>query len=538
MDKKSFFEGVEEEIGSSPEAQRFLSELQDHLDDASSNHPQRSDSAVQQLGEPKTVASSFYQYMLQKNIIFALADTLFVSILSVTLFVGIFFGVFAFLSLLLTLDLSASPRYLIEQGVIGGLSLLLLIVIYMIRTPRAIIESPTRASTATWMLLLFSFPYATLFYLAWRSFISSPEPTDQNAVLLSAMILILGSIGLVLTAKQRVLRSRARAIQKKRKTSSATPSSPRLVRNITTLLGVLTLGYILLVRIYSWMIVSSTTFGEWAYTLQGDIPPYLKSLFEALQIITMPLTILEIMVSNILIYSDARSPFTLSQWYWLIGSVLTLLILTAGVQLVRAFRRRSREPFPWLSLIIVVQGVTLLWGTPSGHLDIEMNVPSASISEIIERRQLGPFYGFVNYANSLNAGYGRYAATWKDGRFVVEQYGSDEKTYLFFIDPPASADKVSVRSVSRDIKAQDLFTEDVDAPFECAETIPSAYEYDAQDFCTVMTYHGKTIFTVKNPRSIWMHDSVISSDGQWGMIIVKINIDTAYDVYLLDLRGV
>lgn len=518
MNTRIFLNEIEKELGKGAEAERFHEEIRDHLDD-SLNDPintHTQEEATQSLGEPSLLSSSFHSYSMQKNFFVFLSEVLFVSILSTPLFLVLFMAVYMGTQDVMFSDPSVAltiPSTIITSGVAVIVSLSLLALLYLTQVPRIFVEFPFGTRHIPWIAGLFGLPLGMLCFLLIDMLGS--RTTDFQAIILTFVTIFL--LVAVVPFFYGIQRARTRT-QTKHRTRERR-------QRLSTFFGGSVLLYILMHRILLWTIVHSPALEERLFPQTAGGPPLLM-------VVLMPLTFFEMFGLNLLSSTTTLHIFWTHVGYRILGVLLVVLIISSGIQVVRALRSTPRR-LSWTHSIVAIYALSLLTLGPLTNTSPNITVPSAKISEIIERQQLGPFYRMTKYLNSFEAFYGQYLVLFRSGQFVIEQTNGGQ---TFLLNSGSDVQHFSLEKAPKDFQTFTFFPTD-NIPFECRDS-SAPNEFSVSDYtCKELTYKGKTIFTMPEDNRLWMKTAAVSDDGQWAVIVVTQEVDTVNEVYLLDLRS-
>lgn len=515
MKKDTYFSELRSHLGTSAEADRFVQELQDHVEDSRENDAEHS--SDQSLGDLALLASSFHHYMMRKNFIRDLSETLFVSLLSLPLFLVMIVVANEIGRQFIYADIPVSiyDSGVLYTGIIVLISFVLLTSLFFSHPPRVFVEFPFWPVQFPWALLLFGFPIIVLLFKVWS--ITSVEQDLSSFLLTTAGLILTSSIGCFLLAVRQARKDKTHRILKPLK---------KYVRPVV--------GYaiLLLTLVHSLIVLGSAaspSFDAWISQVMSELPSLQATIFF--------LNIVETIAMNIILQeiSNIGTWWTYGQ-YWILGTFITLLVIAGAIQLISFFKAKKPRRFSWLITIIVVQGITLLsLGSPT-PLTIQPTVPSYHLSKAIGHQQLGPFYRLAMYINGFNAVYGRYYVTRYEGKFML--YQTDFGGETFFLDNITDTEHFSLWSEPWDGGFPDAPYTDwtsIDQRFEC-HGASLEIEMNQGFDCHILTLNGKEIFRTRRDR-VWVNRLEVSEDYNWAVIVLAHNIDGGNEMYLLDLRS-
>ena len=228
--------------------------------------------------------------------------------------------------------------------------------------------------------------------------------------------------------------------------------------------------------------------------------------------------------------------------YWITGIAVAAVTFVSMYHVMRNLLKGQCgwKTLPWFPLAVVSYGVCLLL-FPSVNMhraEPVFSVPSKSISEVIERKELGPFYPMVKYLNDKEGRFTRYTiATIKDG-FEISQKGNKQFT-LKNLQSVDSMDLVGPTSTT----SESAFTLADVSCFDVGQQITvrssTTNPSDVQT-CHDLYINGKKVFEMPgNDGSMALSlrsDVAVSENGEWALINLYTFFYDPNEVYLVDLR--
>ncbi|MEK7632351.1 MAG: hypothetical protein AAB473_01005 [Patescibacteria group bacterium] len=257
-------------------------------------------------------------------------------------------------------------------------------------------------------------------------------------------------------------------------------------------------------------------------------------------------------VSNTL--SDIIPPVTT---VWITGIIFCGVAMIGAYFVGLAIRDRAKKiatPFPWAWLAVTVYTITLIAFPPTvSTLSVSWSdLPNISISERVERQELGPLYGMAKYLNRISQNVFSYHLSNPDlgGTFEIQQYPN----HVFTISNIASVDSYNITSRIEDTVSFSSSTSIVNIwchyfPTDALQTDPPMTPDQRVDlwngapmFCSDLYVGEKKIFDAPQGIDIGRDASItVSTDGKWLLFAHGVDSEihgsfSPTEIHLIDLR--
>lgn len=251
-------------------------------------------------------------------------------------------------------------------------------------------------------------------------------------------------------------------------------------------------------------------------------------------------------VFSVVTYAGLRFiliPFGIGVQVWMPFLLLSLGITALGIFIGHRIWKDIREErgpvykrIPWLESSFLIFLLSLFCIGPIGTPHLEWQVPVQDLSEIIEKRELGPFYRFTKNINQDESPLARYEVYARENGFRIDQARGPS----FLIPFTSSTDNLSLG------KTQTAFNDRI---FGWTQTIPAGVTCDdavldpqrfitetaLQPTCRELAYRGQALFKQKTPR--WGFSGMtLSPDGSTAVIRLTGGVYEPEYVFLVDLK--
>jgi len=521
MNKKKFFQELEEKLPSNKYRERFLQELNDHLEDSAhaamvsgKKKGEAEEKALKKMGEPKEIAF-IYRLLTEKRSLFLIYfEGLLWGLVSIPLYTNSV----ALAMLSLNYNNVTAEENFIDGGIIflfmafiiAGVSFIFYSLIFA--KFYSFLINPLHTYTITYAIVVFTPPI--IFFL-----VMLIQLKNSSILGIIGGYLLMGAIVLF-----GVLKFNKKGINYLAERYKNNKHKSRMWLH----LGVST--YLLLGGILTWLYHDTLIFHQ-----------------EIVTILT-PLLIVEwllIVLGNVSNYF----PISSVMGFWIIGWALSgilFLSLTRFLQYGRAIQKKNTIKFPWIYLTLFVFSVKLLVLSPASEAIIDWNKPSFEISKKIEVQQTWPFYTLIKYL-TYDSGFS-YSMEKNNDVFYIYDYQMDKifrlsnikSTTDFEIStsyfPELTEDWVRPESIQfeipKNLECQTLEKNRIiPRPHPIYEEGPIAFD------CPLLLYNNQLIYKARNPN-IMLRNLLISNDNKWILIALseKNNFSSmAEELYLVEL---
>ncbi len=224
-----------------------------------------------------------------------------------------------------------------------------------------------------------------------------------------------------------------------------------------------------------------------------------------------------------------------------------IMVLIATSVILHLYRAAGRR-VPWIRLGLVVYLLTF-FTLPTGVPHVEWRVPAVELSRVMETQQLGPLYRLVKALNRNESWIFHYQILERDGAFeIIQNTGG---IYRLSEIQSVSTYRIQRRSVDEKIAGGALFG-DIPEGFRCVNrTVPDRFFFPpepvpgaeqnlmeaGQRECHELWYRDQQLFEQDDPRTI--EDIELSSDGRWMLLVMyTAGVYEPNTVFLVDLRSI
>ncbi len=507
MKKDAYLHELSQKLPQGDLSERFIKELQDHLEDAESKGTLK-EPLNDSLGDATLLQKHFANVLFRRNLFYGTLQTLLLSLLSSFLYIAAMWsqGIFN-----LNFRIWDFSWYL----PIELLFLLFLFLLYYRGLPDIFLDAPSFWHRLPFIFVIFLFPSLTVALYAFSSvamhggkfFGITSDYVLPFSLIPLAVGIIFFSYAYFLRRKKHL---RQRVILTRRK-------------KIFWTLGILFILAIIGAR----LILRLSAVPESQTVLEN-----LKPLF----IVSSPFFMLDfiiLMISNITL---AFVPITLR--FWILGIILVLLAGIILLQLLSYFLYRQPETFPLFRLGILVY-ILLLLIIPYQEPAFISPLPIVNISERIEKRQMGPFYSMTKYFNANEGDFGQYNLYGGEKGFVLGQgRGSSEEINYFLVKNIQSTSDFDITSTTTPGPGFHVITHEYrydDPLIQCVDKKEN-FGLSPNNGCDTLTFMGHEVFSYPGWFG-WLQGVDLTTDKKF--MIVQISMG-AYDpsvVYLIDLRS-
>lgn len=226
------------------------------------------------------------------------------------------------------------------------------------------------------------------------------------------------------------------------------------------------------------------------------------------------------------------------EWILFVGLLLLgfFALWLVGQSVYDRLRSVDTHPWPWLASVAVVYLFGLLFLMPDQTLNVEWQVPAASISEHIERQQLGPVYRFSSF---LNADEGRafFYSIGRDADALIIDQNSGQRFVLSDIQSVQQyrlIDKMNVQNKQLNWSSGYV---GFSSPFFACVYPEGEGPYDSPSNtalpCVALKYNDTVLFEQKRP--VMVGNIMLSTDGAYALVEVTTGPYDPHEVYLIEL---